>query len=162
MRWVLLVAVVGCGRVGFDANGDASGVPGRDSPTGSGDAMGDGPGDMSDAAPNACANAKVVTVGQRLATSTCVGQDLIDSCGPANTQEVVLSFTPPQAATYTVRAFDPGTMNVSNATAQANATCTTAAQCTGITQKQFQAGMTYYFVVEAGGGGCASIEFLID
>jgi hypothetical protein len=163
MRWVLLVAIVGCGRLGFDAQGvDAPGGPGRDSTTGGGDAMGDGGGGGSEAGASVCANAKVVTVGQRLATSTCVGQDLIDSCGPANTEEVVLSFTPPQTATYTVRAFDAGTNNVSNATSQLNAACTMGGVCTGITQKQFQAGTTSYFVVEASGGGCASIEFLID
>jgi hypothetical protein len=161
MRWVLLVAIVGCGRVGFDAQGDASGVPGRDSVTGGGDAMGDSPGNMPDA-PNACANAKVVTVGQRLATSTCVGQDLLDACGPTNTQEVVFSFMPPQTATYTVRALDPGTNNVSNTTSQLNDMCTMGGVCTGITQKQLQAGTTYYFVVEASGGGCTQIEFLID
>src|SRR5689334_1525533 len=118
MRWVLVVAIVGCGRLGFDAQGgDAPGGPGRDSTIGGGDAMGDGSGNMSDAS-NACANAKVVTVGQRLATSTCVGQDLLDACGPANTMEVVFSFTPPQSGSYNVRAYDAGTNNISNSTAR--------------------------------------------
>ena len=165
MRWVLLVAVAGCGRLGFDAHGDASGGPGRDAVTGGGDAMGDGGGgggDGADAPANACTNAKVVTVGQRLATSTCVGQDLLDACGPPGTEEVVFSFTPPQTAGYNVRAYNAGTNNISNSTAQLNAACMQPGSCTGILGTTFQTGMTYYFVVEASGGGCASIEFLVD
>jgi hypothetical protein len=160
MRWLLLVIVTGCGRLDFEPRDSNTVTSGGDGPR-----SGDGPaGDgttTTDAAVTACTSAKPVMLNQRLASTTCV-TDLLDGCGPANTQEVVFAFTPPQSAGYNVRAFDPGTMNVSNTTGLLDPTCKTAAPCAGIIGQAFQAGTTVYFVVEASGGGCASIEFLID
>jgi hypothetical protein len=158
MRWALLAMLAACGRLDFEPR-DAV-ASGGDGPRG-----GDGPtgdGVASDAALSACSKAMPVTLNQRLATSTCVGNDLIDGCGPANTQEVVFAFTPPQTAGYNARAYDPGTMNVSNTTGLLDASCKMTATCAGIIGQSFQAGITVYFVVEASNGGCASIEFLID
>ncbi|HEY5925717.1 MAG TPA: hypothetical protein VIV11_28720 [Kofleriaceae bacterium] len=166
-RLVVMVALVGCGRVGFDPTPGSG--PGDDGGGGSGGGDGGGASDgsitggdapMPDAQPAACATAMTVQAGTPIAISTCAGNnDRFDGCGPNSTFEVVFKFFVPATGTYTVRAFDAGTMNISNTTGRLNAGCTTTTTCTGVLQTTFTSGTIEYFVVEASSGGCTNIEF---
>jgi hypothetical protein len=104
-----------------------------------------------------------VTAGVRNAQSTCQGRDVIDACGPPGTQEVVFSFMPPTTKSYNIAAYDPGTSNVSNSTQRVTSGCAgVTGSCAAITGTTLNAGMTYYFVVEASSGTCANIEFSVQ
>jgi hypothetical protein len=144
--------VCACGRIGFDPLGDGGG--------GGGGGGGSGDAHELDAPPTACSFALGIDLNVRKATSTCLGHDLVTGCGPAGTQEVVFAFKAPATAGYSFRAFDPGTNNVSNSTAQLDPTCArTAGNCAGILGFSVNAGETVYLVVEASSGGCTNIEF---
>lgn len=157
-----------CGRVGFDPTA-GNGNDGKPPPAGDGGSpvthdatLGDGASPMIDAQASACANALVVQSGVKLTTSTCVGADLIDGCGPPNTQEVVFAFSVPTTGPYLAEAFDTGTNNVSNSTAMLDSTCTqTTGTCAGLLGVNLTKGDTAYFIVEADAGGCATIDFSI-
>jgi hypothetical protein len=153
VRW-LLVVTCACGRIGFDPIGDGRGGGG-----GGGDGGGPHDARVADAPPTACTFALPIDLGVRKATSTCVGHDLVAGCGPPQTEEVVFSFTAPATNGYSFRAFDPGTNNVSNSTAQLDTSCTTKGSCAGILGITVNAGETVYLVVEASAGGCTNIEF---
>jgi len=170
MRGLWIVAVCACGRLGFEppAGSDSQGSgSGSNDGGGSGSGAGDGGGSglptdapMVDAQPAACANAFTLQFNVPYATSTCAGSnDRIDACGPATTNEVVFKFTAPSSGSYTIRARDAGTQNVSNSTGVVNASCNGTTQCVGVLGTPFTAGETRYFVIEASGGGCANIEF---
>ena len=164
---MLLVAVAACGRVGFDpingnplGGGDATTSPGSDSGIGGSDARRSGPG--ADAQPLACANALPVQVNVLKTTSTCVGGDHIDGCGPVGTQEVVFEFVAPAAGSYMFEAYDTGTTNVSNSTATLDPMCTTLQSgCDGILGLALNQGDVLYLIVEASSGGCATIDFSV-
>ncbi len=149
VRW-LAVLLSACGRIGFE-------------PLGGGDATGGDAVKHDARAPDTsvtqCAFALPIDLGVRKATSTCLGHDLVAGCGPPGTQEVVFAFTAPASNGYSFRAFDPGTNNVSNSTAQLDMTCTAIGACTGILGLTVNAGDTIYLVVEASAGGCTNIEF---
>jgi hypothetical protein len=155
----LLIVVAACGRIGFapvggdgDDNDDA-----RDGGNG-----GDGSGQSMTDATTACTNAVPVPVGVRVASSTCVGVDTLDGCGPAGTREVIFVFDPPTSGSYQVRAFDAGTQNTSNSTGQLDAACKLPKQCAGVLVTQFTQGVPAYFVVESSTGGCVNIEFEVQ
>jgi len=117
---------------------------------------------MIDAQPFACANALPITPGMPRTTSTCVGGDHIDGCGPANTQEVVFRLDVPASSSYQIAAYDTGTMNISNSTAQLDSTCTKlSGGCIGLAGEAFTQGQVVYFIVEAAAGGCATIDFSV-
>jgi hypothetical protein len=157
---VLLLAA--CGRIGFDPLTGATGSNQFDAHDGDGP-----PGGFKDAAvvpqdANLCAFAIVAPLNTRVATSTCLGHDIIDGCGPVGAQEAVFSFTPAASSGYTFRAFDPGTSNVSNSTKQLGAGCAPLAGCSGVLGIGVNVGETVYFVVEASAGGCVNIEFEVQ
>ena len=162
-QWIAWLLIAGCGRVAFDPISEGS------NPTddGGGSTMGDGSmttGDgstMIDAAPTACMSTEVITMtpGTPVVVDTCVGMEVFDGCGPANTDEAVFKFVVPTSGGYNFRARDPGTQNVSNTTGLINAGCTATATCAGIISRAFTAGEVLYFVVEASSGTCAQIEF---
>jgi hypothetical protein len=155
VRWVAILVVAACGRIGFDPIATSIENP-MDAHDGDGPPGGfkDAPTDAS-----ACAFALVAPLNTRVATSTCLGHDLIDGCGPPGTQEVVFAFTPAQTNGYNFRAFDPGTNNVSNSTARLATGCGGPGSCAGILGVTVNAGETAYLVVEAAAGGCTNIEF---
>jgi hypothetical protein len=161
VRWAFVIALAACGRVGFDPiagelppNGDGPPAP-HDS--GSGSAA-----PMVDAQPVACAAAIPVTPGVKKTTSTCVGGDHLDGCGPPGTQEVVFELTVPATGSYQVQAFDSLTTNISDSVAQVNAACTaTSGACAGILSQSLNAGV-YYFIVEDAAGSCGTIDFLVN
>ncbi len=160
MRLLLLV-LVGCGRIAFDPIGGDDVAPTGD---GGGSGSGDGGGSsMTDGAMpdalTACNNALTLQPLTSMAVSTCSGSDLLDGCGPAGTQEVVFKFVVPTTGGYNFRARDAGTQNVSNSTGFVNAGCTATVQCVGITSQPYTAGQVLYFAIEASSGGCANIEF---
>jgi len=145
--------VCACGRIDFDPI-----APAGDARTGDGIASGSDA--ARDTTANACSFAIPVQLNVRKAMSTCVGRYLIAGCGPSGTQEVVFAFTAPATNGYQFQAYDPGTMNVSNSTAQLDSTCTvTAGSCACILAFSVNAGDTVYLVVEAAAGGCTNIEF---
>ena len=165
---MLVIALAACGRVGFDPIAGDHGAPG-DGPPGDGDGKpggGDGgsgsAASMTDGQESACATAIPVQSGVKKTTSTCLGGDRIDGCGPANTQEVVFAFAVPTTQAYTAEAFDTGTNNISNSTAVVDSTCTTTTgACAGLLGQMFNQGDTVYFVVEDDAGGCTTIDFLV-
>jgi hypothetical protein len=148
--------LVACGRIGFDGHDDSG--TGNDDATSAHDAQHAASDAAGDAA-NACTNAIPVMLAVRKATNTCVGGDVVDSCGPPATQEVVFKFTSPATNGYNFRAFDPGTNNVSNSIQQLDASCQPTGACTGLLGISVPQGQTVYFVVEAAAGGCTNIEF---
>ena len=154
----MLCLLIGCGRIGIDPIGDPSG-------DGGGSATDDGGGSASgdasiDAPPTACAFAVTLQPFTPLNINTCTGRDQVDGCGGANTEEVVFKFTVPTTGSYSFRARDPGTQNVSNSTAMLNAACTAIGPCAGVLASSFNAGQVLYLIVEANAaGGCAQIEF---
>lgn len=106
-------------------------------------------------------NAIAVVVGTRMATTTC-GTELLDGCGPANTQERVFAFTPPASQGYTVRAFDPGTNNITTSVGVVNMGCMATTGCSGVLGTSYTAGVVVYFAFESSAGGCKAIEVLVD
>jgi hypothetical protein len=160
MRFALALALISCGRIGFNPIGGSGG----DDDDSGGDAHRDGPvvgpKDAPIDATTACTNAIAIMQNVRKPSSTCAGGDRVDSCGPAGTQEVVFKFSPATTAGYNFRAFDPGSQNVSNSTQQLDPnTCVPMGGCAGILGITVAAGATAYFVVEASAGGCTNIEF---
>lgn len=165
MKAVVLLALAGCGRLGFDPVGttgdDAS--PGDGAQTG--DANGDAVADTNapiDSFPAACANAVAVTIGRTADLDTCAMVDSIDGCGPVGAREIVLRFDPPTTRGYNFRAFDGATNNTSNSTATLNPACTATVQCAGLLGITGTAGQPMYLIVEASAGGCATIQFSIQ
>jgi hypothetical protein len=145
-----------CGRLDFNPiGGNPNGDDDDDGHIDASFASHDAPID----ALTACTNALPVQLNVRKATDTCAGGDLVDSCGPPATKEVVFAFTSPATAGYNFRAFDPGTQNVSSSLQQLDANCKPLGGCTGLLGISVAAGDTAYFVVEAAAGGCANIEF---
>lgn len=155
----LLLALVGCGRINFDPRGDDGSMgdgSGSQATSDSGSAAGADSGIAM-----ACQNATTVIANVTAANvDTCsTGQDQIDACGPAATQEVVFKFTPAATAVHTVRTYLAGSTNVIS-TMHLGTTCQVGT-CPGISQMQLTGGTTYYYAVEATGGGCTSIDFSI-
>jgi hypothetical protein len=168
VKLIVLLGVAACGRVGFDpitngnplGGGDAASSTGGDAhPIDAGPAGGSA---MPDAQRFACANALNLQLAARLTTSTCVGGDHVDGCGPPSTQEVVFEFVAPASDGYQFQAYDTGTTNISNSTTTLDATCTVADQpsCSGVLGLTLNQGDVLYLVVEAASGGCTTIDFL--
>jgi hypothetical protein len=166
VRWSFAVlVVVACGRVGFQPL-----VDGSAGTSGGGDSGGGGPSDghssvsdgsaASDGAASACAAALNVMVGA-VTTSTCVNGDQLMGCGPAGTKEVIFKFVAPATSGYNFAAYDHGTTNVSDSTAQLDMTCTTAETCAGILGLSMNQNDVLYFIVESSTGGCDTIDFTI-
>jgi len=157
---VALAPLVACGRLGFDPTGD-SGSGSSTGDGGGGDGSGSGTADaMPDAQPAACATAMTLQFNTPVAISTCAGNnDRFDGCGPPGTFEVVFEFTAPSTGSYTFRARDAGTQNVSNSTGIINGGCSATTNCAGVSGRPLSAGQVEYFVIEASSGGCANIEF---
>ena len=162
---VVLLALAGCGRLGFDAvDPTGDGASSGDSAQ-TGDANGDAVADTStpiDSFPAACANAVAVTIGRTANLDTCAMVDSIDGCGPVGTKEIVFRFDPPATGGYQFRAFDGATNNTSNSTATLNASCTATMTCAGVLGTGGTAGQPMYLIVEASAGGCATIQFSIQ
>nr|HEX4314719.1 hypothetical protein [Kofleriaceae bacterium] len=171
---VITIIAAACGRLGFDPSmpgatgsddrdaGDSIGDDaGRDS-GGSGSNSGSGSGSGSGSA-SLCQQVAAVAIttplNMRIATSTCRGTDVVDACGPPQTQEAIFAFVAPATGGYNFEAFDPGTNNVSNSTTQLDANCVPEPSCAGILGFSVGAGEVAYLVVEADAGGCANIEF---
>jgi hypothetical protein len=160
---LLATLIAACGRIGFDQVAGGGGDGGVSDARGSGDGDGAITPDAPPDAATACAFAIPLTQNVRAPASTCTGRDLLTVCQPAGVQEVVFAFTAPATASYNYQAYDPGTMNISNSTAQVNAACNgKVGGCTGISNIMMSAGQTAYFAVEASNGTCANIEFLIQ
>jgi hypothetical protein len=156
---VITIIAAACGRLGFDPS--MPGATGRDS-GGSGSNSGSGSGSGSGSA-SLCQQVAAVAIttplNMRIATSTCRGTDVVDACGPPQTQEAIFAFVAPATGGYNFEAFDPGTNNVSNSTTQLDANCVPEPSCAGILGFSVGAGEVAYLVVEADAGGCANIEF---
>ena len=75
---------------------------------------------------------------------------------------MIFKFVAPASGSYTFRAYDPGTANVSNSTGVIDAACAKVAPCSGIYGTGLAAGEIAYFAVEASSGGCAPIELEVD
>lgn len=166
MRVAALWLVVGtaCGRIGFD--------PGNGVPPNDGRLPGDGhasTGDSGSAAIDAPVSACVAAmpaqlqVGVAAHVSTCTDPDRLDGCGPAGTKEVILEFIPPASTSYSARAYDHGTQNITMAsTTFFDASCQPSNTCAGFLGTTYTQGVPVYFVLEASSGGCADIDFLVD
>lgn len=147
----LLVAISACGRIGFDP------LPTGDAPRQPVDGT-----KLADAAATACTTAIEVQANVPLTgLDTCTGQLGLPVCGPAGTRALVFRFVAPASAGYTIRAYDTGTMNISNLTGLADATCTSHTVCAGLYGTSYAANDVAYFVVGAAAGGCATIDFLV-
>jgi hypothetical protein len=165
VKVVVLLALAGCGRLGFDAVGTTGDGASAGDGAPNGDANGDATGDTGmpiDAFPQACVEALAIPVGRTGTLDTCAMLDRIDGCGPANTREIVFRFDPPATGSYTFRAFDGATQNTSNSTAVLNAACTATQNCAGVLGTTGTAGQPMYLIVEASSGGCAQIQFSIQ
>jgi hypothetical protein len=145
-----------CGRIGFDP---ITATQEHDARRADDAALSDS---LSDATATACSFGVPIQVGVRLAVNTCTGRDLIDACGPAGREEVVIDFVPPTTGGYNVRAFDPGTTTVSVSSGRIDVACAGTMNCSGIIGTTFTAGQHYYFAYEAMTTACAAIEVLID
>jgi hypothetical protein len=166
VKLIVLLAVAACGRIGFDpitgeTGGDAASSTGGDARPGDGGSGSSG--NPTDAQPLACAKALNVQLAARLTTSTCVGGDHLDGCGPPSTQEVVFEFVAPASDGYQFQAYDTGTNNISNSTTTIDASCTVADQqsCSGVLGLTLNQGDVLYLIVEAASGGCTTIDFLV-
>jgi hypothetical protein len=150
-----------CGRVGFQplVDGNASTSGGDSGTTSDGHALGDGAKPI-DAAASACTAAIDAQVGA-LTTSTCVSGDQLKGCGPAGTQEVIFKFVAPITSGYNFAAYNHGTTNVSDSTAELDATCTMTETCSGILGLSMNQNDVLYFIVESSTGGCDMIDFTI-
>ncbi len=165
----LVIVLASCGRLGFDPPSDDARAP-TDGTTASDtvvpdDAEGDASTSPADAAQNACAPAVTMPLplGVRTLIDTCTGnRDLIDGCGPPNTREVVFAFTPPTTRGYNIRAYNPGTTNITNSVGRINAACNGTTLCAALSGFTGTGGQTIHFAFEAASGGCAMVEVLID
>jgi hypothetical protein len=159
---VVIVALAGCGRLGFDTSPPDS-QSGDDAGSGSGSGSGTDGGAMPDAAPAACAEAIPISFNTPMTIDTCsTDLDRVDACGPQGTREVVFKFTAPAARGYTIRAYTTGTTNVASSTGIVDASCTTTSSCAAVLGRGFTEGQVVYLAVEASSGTCATIDFLID
>jgi len=156
VRLVLLLGLVGCGRLDFDPVGG-----GGDANPGGGDGKTDGVLAI-DAPASACADAVVVSIGRSGNLDTCLLPDRIDGCGGVGSRELIVRFDPPATAGYTFRAFDGATQNTSNSVSVIDDTCTTRGSCAGVLGITGTAGTPMYLVVEASGGPCATIQFSVQ
>jgi hypothetical protein len=164
---VLMVASA-CGRVGFqpltDGNaatsGGDSGSSGSGPPNDGRSLVVDGSA-ANDAPASACAMALDAMVGTPLTTSTCVGGDHLKGCGPNGTQEVIFKFVAPITSGYNFAAYDHGTTNVSDSTAELDPGCAMAATCSGILGLTMNQNDVLYFIVESSSGGCDTIDFTV-
>lgn len=154
-RLIVVVILSACGRIDFDP---ITSTPTSDAPTAISDSM----RPIDAAVMTSCSFAVPIQVGVRLAVNTCTGRDLLDGCGPAGREEVVIDFEPPTSGGYTVRAFNAGTMTVSTSTGRVDVPCGAATGCSGLLGTTFTAGQHYYFAYEAMATTCAAIEVLID
>lgn len=160
LRGLLLVAVIGCGRIEFDPIRDARLGDGALGDGRLGDGANGGSDDGHDARVTACASAIPIGVSETITVDTCsTGMDLLDGCGPAGTKEVVFAFTVPATSGYTFAAYNAGTNTVSNATGLVTAACDGTVTCAGILGRSYTAGDVVYFAVEASSGGCVVIDF---
>lgn len=152
MFGLVVVALSGCGRFGFDLLDDAR----------PGDGLEDGAHADGDAAATACGSAITLPLAAAITIDTCAtGLDLLDGCGPAGTQEVVLAFTAPAFGSYSFRARDPNT-NVGSIFGMVGAACTGAMVCVNNLSITLTAGQTIYFVLEASSGSCVTVELEND
>jgi hypothetical protein len=157
---VVLLVVAACGRVGFQPLVDgAVATSSSDSGTTSDGRVSDG-ARPSDAAASACAAALDAQVGVVM-TSTCIDGDHLKGCGPTGTQEVIFKFVAPATSGYNFAAYDHGTTNVSDSTAELDASCTMTATCSGILGLSMNQNDVLYFIVESSSGGCDMIDFTI-
>jgi hypothetical protein len=167
VRWsfVVLTVVAACGRVGFqplvDGNVATSGGDSGDGGSGTPNdgRVGDGARPV-DASASACAVAIDAQVGVVM-TSTCVSGDRLKGCGPAGTQEVIFKFVAPATSGYNFAAYDHGTMNVSDSTAELDTSCTMTETCSGILGLTMNQNDVLYFIVESSTGGCDAIDFTV-
>lgn len=151
-----------CGRVGFQPLIDGSVATSSTGDSGTptdGHALGDG-AHPSDAAASACTSAVDVQVGA-ITTSTCVSGDQLKGCGPTGTQEVIFKFVAPITSGYNFAAYNHGTMNVSDSTAELDPTCAMTETCSGILGLSMNQNDVLYFIVESSTGGCDMIDFTI-
>ncbi len=163
MRWVAFVVVIaGCGRVGFEpvASGDGGAPHGDGSPSGDG-LVADGSA-IDGAAATPCASAIDVAMGVSAAQNNCTGTDLIDGCGPAGTKELIYRFVVPATSGYNFDARDISSGNITSSIGALNAGCTATTTCAGIFGTSLTAGQVFYFMVEAGGGGCDQYKIEIN
>ncbi len=161
----MLLALAGCGRLGFDAVGTTGDAASSGDGALSGDAGGDAVVDMSapiDSFPAACATAIPVTIGRTANLDTCAMVDSIKGCGPVGTKEIVFRFDPPATGGYQFRAFDGATNNTSNSTARLSDACNVTTTCAGVLGTVGTVGQPMYLIVEASSGGCATIQFSIQ
>jgi hypothetical protein len=159
LRWLVFIALIGCGRIAFDPVDDARNGSAANPDGSTGDAGGGSDGGI-DAVATACAAAIPIGAGQSITVDTCsTGMDLLDGCGPAGTQEVVFAFTVPATGGYNFRALDSGTNTVSNSTGLVTAACDGTVTCAGILGRTYTGGDTVYFAIEASSGGCVTIDF---
>ena len=114
-----------------------------------------------DALPLACADAIEVFADNAKRSSTCLGVDQLDGCGPAGTQEVVFRWVVPATGVYTVSSTNVGN-GVIESTGRVDAACATATTCTGISAMPYTGGQVIYFALEAPSGGCVTYDFLVD
>jgi hypothetical protein len=163
---VLMVAVA-CGRVGFEPviDGNAA-TSGGDSgsnggPPNDGRSMVADGSAANDAPASACAMALDAVVGTPLTTSTCALGDHLEGCGPNGTQEVIFKFVAPITSGYNFAAYDHGTMNVSDSTAELDPGCTMTETCSGILGLTMNQNDVLYFIVESSSGGCDTIDFTV-
>jgi hypothetical protein len=161
VRIALLVALAGCGRLGFDpVTGDALLGGTGDGPNG--DGVVTDTGSMIDSFPQACLDAIPIGIGRTVTMDTCAQPDRIDGCGLPGAKEIIFRFDPPATSGYTFRAFDGATNNTSNSTAIINAACTGIGSCAGVLGMGATMGQPVYIIVEASNGGCAQIQYSID
>ena len=154
--WLVLV-LVGCGRINIDPRRDGTGASDGTGSQSDGDV---GSGSAVDGSVTAaCASAITVITNSTLPSISTCTQDQLDACGPAATQEVVFKFTPTVTAGYSIRSYFAGTSTITT-TNHAGALCQVGS-CTGLSQITLTSGVTYYYVVEATGGGCTLIDFSI-
>ena len=156
MKLAAFLVLTACGRIDF----------GPIVPTGD-DAPGDGrqrDGKPVDTELNACAaSATMVTAGVPTTINTCVDPDRLDGCGPANSKEAILEFIAPMSGSYTARAYDHGTTNITVSTMVLDNACANGSSCAGILGLDYTIGVPVYFLLEPpGGGSCADVDFLVD
>lgn len=156
---VAAAAICGCGRVGFDPLGDG-GASSDALDTGS-DAAGTQDGtSQPDANPAACAGAIDVVTNTPKRSTTCLGFDRVDGCGPVGAEEVVFRWVVPSTGIYQISSTEVGT-NIIRSTGMVDDACSGTSSCIGLLQTNFTAGEVFYFVVE-GQGGCMTYDFLVS
>lgn len=154
------MAVAGC-RFNFDPRDDARGATSDDGGTSITDAVeiGDGPG--TDAPQTACTDAIALPLNTLVPGDSCTGFDRIDGCGPAGREEIVYKFTAPASGSYTFRAFEPTTMNISTSTAVVAPGCVTTSNCAALYGTSLTAGTTIYLAIEGGSTACTQFRMQV-